>query len=298
MIKSMQNGLDVSSTAFDAGEIVRRSWSVLEPVAGAMIPVLMIGMLAGVCAGFLQVGFKATAEPLNPNFNRINPVEGFKRLLSRQAGFEFIKTVVKLIAIGLVAYRDVVDNWDALLNLSALSPGESVVWVGGLLSMMLLKVAVLWLVIGLADYLFQRQVVEKQLMMTKDEVRREMRETETSPELRAEMHRRRQRLARARMMQNVKHADVVITNPLEYAVAIKYDPKKSAAPICLAKGRHLTADRIRTEAKKARVPIVPNPPLARSLFKEVEVGDAIPQALYQAVAEVLAYVFRLKGRKF
>ena len=207
-----------------------------------------------------------------------------------------MKTVVKLALVSYIAFSDVHKNWSVLLNLSALSPPEAISWVGFFLTGILFKVAMAWLVLGVLDYLFQRKQIDKQLMMTKEELKREMKEAETSPELRAEMQRRRRKLAKMRMMQNIKEADAVVTNPTEYAVAIKYNPEKMSSPVVVAKGRHLIAERIRSEAKKHRIPVIANPPLARSLYKEVEIGDAIPTALFQAVAEVLAYVFKQRGK--
>ncbi len=297
MLQSMRNGLQVQDATADVAAIGRHLWSILQPLILPLLPILLIGVITGVSVGFMQVGFKPSIQPLQPKFERINPINGFKRLLSKQSAFEFFKTCTKMLLIAYIVFADIRSNQNELLGLSGMGPTQSVAWVGQFLAGIFLKVAMAWLVLGVIDYLFQRKVVEKQIMMTKDEVKREMKETETSPELRSEMHRRRQRLARSRMMQNVKHADVVITNPTEYAIALKYDPKKNASPVCLAKGRHLTAERIREEAKKARVPIVPNPPLARSLFDQVDVGEQIPPKLFQAVAEVLAYVFRVKGRR-
>lgn len=297
MLESMRNGLDVSSALPVGDSITAHFWATMRPLIGAVLPILLVAVVTGVTVGFMQVGFKATMEPLEPQFERLNPINGFKRLLSRQAAFELLKTAAKFLLISYIVISEVKSNEDSILGLSELAPQGAVAWTGAFIAGVLLKVALAWLVLGVLDYLFQRRMVEKQIMMTKDELKRELKETETSPELRAEMHRRRRRLARARMMQNVKEADVVITNPTEYAVALKYEPKRHTSPVCLAKGRHLLAERIREEAKKRRVPIVPNPPLARSLYEQVEVGDYIPPKLFQAVAEVLAYVFRMKGKR-
>ncbi len=297
LMQSMKTGLSFSDLGLQTGDLLQSIWNIAKPAAVACIPLVLVSLVVGTAVSFIQVGFHPTMEPLAPKFERINPLSGFKRLFSRQAAFEFFKTLVKLFLIGFIAWRDVSSSWDGLINLGNLTAGQGAAWVASLVLGIILKIAIAWLVLGLVDYLFQRYTVNKQLMMTMDEVKREMKETETSPELRAEMHRRRQRLAKQRMMSNVKHADVVITNPTEYAVALKYDPKKSSAPLVLAKGRHLIAEKIRDEAKKHRVMIVPNPPLARSLYDEVEVGESIPSNLFQAVAEVLAYVFKLKGKK-
>lgn len=297
LFNGMCEGLDASRFSSQPGEIGSHFLKAVTPVLPGLAAIAGITLLAGLAANFGQVGFHPTLQAIQPKFERVNPLSGIKRLLSRRGLFETVKSIAKLGLVSYIAWNDVVSNWDAILNLSALSAVGGLVWVGQFIGGILLKVAFAWLVIGAIDFWFQRKQFEKDIMMSVDEVKREMRETETSPELRAEMHRRRQRLSRARMMANVKHADAVITNPIEYAVALKYDPKKSAAPIVLAKGRHLVADRIREEAKKHKVPLIPNPPLARSLFEQVEVGDPIPSNLFQAVAEVLAFVFKKRGRK-
>ncbi|MCH8275577.1 MAG: EscU/YscU/HrcU family type III secretion system export apparatus switch protein [Armatimonadetes bacterium] len=297
LLEMMHTGLRVQDPSSGVGDVLGHVWATAAPAIIGLVPIALIGIVVGVSVGFAQVGFVPTLEPMNPKFERINPIQGFKRLISRRALFEFGKTIAKLLLIGYIAWHEVTGNWDAMLNLSMLTLYEAVSWVGRLIASIFLKVAVAWIALGALDYWFQRRQVEKELMMTKDELKRDMRETETSPELRAEMHRRRRRLARQRMMSNVKHADVVITNPLEYAVALKYESKRTAAPVVLAKGRHLVAERIRKEARRHRVPLVPNPPLARSLFEQVEIGEAIPTTLFQAVAEILAFVFKQKGRR-
>ncbi|RMG27038.1 MAG: EscU/YscU/HrcU family type III secretion system export apparatus switch protein [Armatimonadetes bacterium] len=297
ILQTMQNGLAPSATTLSLHALSEHLAKTMGPAGIALLPVLFLAMGAGVATSLAQVGFHLSAEPLAPKFNRINPIEGFKRLLSRRSFFELAKTLAKLGILGWIAWKDLSSNWDELLALATLPPLNALAWVGGFLSSLLLKVAMLWVVIGILDYAFQRRQVEKEIMMTRDELKRELKETEFSPELRAELARRRRALARARQMASVKKADVVVTNPLEYAVALKYDEKKMAAPVVVAKGRHRMADRIRDEAKKHRVPIVPNPPLARTLYKEVEVGSMIPPSLYQAVAEILAVVFRSKSRR-
>ncbi|MBV6504078.1 MAG: Flagellar biosynthetic protein FlhB [Fimbriimonadales bacterium] len=298
LIAGMRGGLTLDAVSVQSGDLANHLWRSFQPTLVGLVAIAGIALVLGLGINFAQVGFTPTAEPLNPDFSRINPVEGFKRLLSRRALFDLGKSLAKFIVIAYAAYSEVSNNWDAMLNLGALPPTQGIAWCGAFLGAVLMKAAFAWFVIAVVDYWFQKKQTDRMLMMSRDELKREMRETETSPELRQEMHRRRQRMARARMMSNVKKADVVITNPTEYAVALLYEPSKRAAPVVLARGRHLVAERIRQEAKKHRVPIVPNPPLARSLYEEVDLGEMIPAKLFQAVAEVLAYVFKQKGKKF
>jgi len=182
------------------------------------------------------------------------------------------------------------------MGLSWLSPQAAIATVGLLLRSIAIKVAISWLVLAAVDYFFQRKQVDKQLRMTKEELKQEMKNAETSPELKAAQHRRRRQLSKGRMMQAVKTADVVVTNPTHYAVALMYDPEKHSAPIVVAKGADILAAKIREVAGENKVPIIPNPPLARALYKQCEIGDPVPKELFQAVAEVLAYIFKTLKR--
>ncbi len=297
LFRSLYLGLHGSRWAVSEGDLFGHLIRTALPAVVALLPLLLLSFLVGALSNFAQVGFYPSAEPLAPNWARLNPINGLRRLWSLRALFEFIKSAGKLTVIGSIVFYEIKNNWDTFLGLGFLPPHSAMAVLGLFIASTLLKVSLAWMVIALADYLFQRRQVEKELMMSKEELKRELRETETSPELKAEMQRRRRRLARQRMMANVKHADVVVTNPVEYAVALKYEPKRFPAPVVLAKGQRLMAERIREEARKHRIPIIANPPLARSLYEQVEVGEMIPTALYQAVAEVLAFVFRKRNRR-
>lgn len=297
LFRTLHQGLHGAQWAVKEGDLFGHFVRTVSPALIALLPLMLVSFIVGILSNVAQVGFYPSVEPLAPNWARLHPINGFRRLFSLKALFEFLKSAGKLAVIGGIVSYEIKNNWDTFLGLGLLTPLTAMTALGGFLASTLLKVSCAWIVIALADYLFQRKQIEKELMMSKEELKRELRETETSPELRAEMQRRRRRLTRQRMMANVKHADVVVTNPIEYAVALKYDPKRFPAPVVLAKGQRLMAERIKDEAKKHRIPIVPNPPLARSLFELVEVGEIIPTSLYQAVAEVLAFVFRQKGRR-
>lgn len=296
LMEGLRASFEYTTPSIGLGDVLDHVYATAMPMFYGFLPMAFIALFVGVGVSFAQVGFHPSLEPLAPKFSRINPIEGFKRLFSKRAAFEFMKTLIKLFVIMYIAWHEVSSREDELFALSGLTPQQGIASVAHLCGAILLKVALAWLVLGVLDYFYQRWETEKSMKMTKDELRKELKEQEVSPELRMELHRRRQRLARARMMASVKQADVVITNPVEYAVALKYDPKKHPAPLCLAKGRHLIAEKIRDEAKKNRVPIVPNPPLARSLYDQVDIGETIPTALFQATAEVLAYVFKQKGK--
>lgn len=265
--------------------------SQLGPAATAFLPFLAVAMVVGLLANFAQVGFVLSGEALSPSLAKINPFTGFQRLFSARAGMEGVKALAKSSLFVYLAWTVVDSRWNEILNLAALSPLGAASAIGGILQAILLRVGIAWLALAVFDYWFQKRQTDRQLRMTKDEVRREFREMETSPELKAAMAQRRRRLSKGRVSQAVKEADVVITNPTHYAVAIKYDREKMHAPQVVAKGADYLALRIREMAADSKVPLVPNPPLARQLYRKCEVGDFVPREMFQAVAEVLAYVY-------
>ena len=264
--------------------------SLRSPVM-ALVPIVGVALVVGLASNFAQVGFVLSAETLNPNLAKINPLAGLKRLFSAHAGVEGLKAMLKTTLFGWIAYSTVRAEYENLIGLTSLTPQQSLAAVGTVIYGVTMKVAFAWLAIALLDAFYQRKHVDKQIRMTKEELKQEMKDQEQSAELKQAMHTRRRQLSR-RMMQDVKTADAVITNPTHFAVAIKYDSGKMHAPQVVAKGADLLAARIREVAKEAKVPLVPNPPLARQLYKKCEVGDFVPRDLFQAVAEVLAYVYK------
>jgi flagellar biosynthetic protein FlhB len=267
------------------------AWNLLKPCAIAFAPILLAALAVGLAANFAQVGFVVSGESMNPSLARINPSAGLKRLLSATAFAEGVKACIKTLLFGYLAYSAIRDHWPELLNLSSVPPLAALGALGSLLHTIFLRIGIAWLILAALDCAFQRRQVDRQLRMTKDELRQEFKDMETSPELRMAMAQRRRKLSRGRMMVEVQRADVVVTNPTHFAVAIKYEPGKMHAPQVVAKGADYMAQRIREAASEHRVPIVPNPPLARQLYKRCEVGGFVPRELFQAVAEVLAYVY-------
>lgn len=273
-------------------QVVRHAITAVAPGLAALLPIVLAALIVGVGANLAQVGFVASAEALQPQWERVNPVAGLKRLCSARSAVEGLKAFCKAVVFGFLAYSVLASEWPVLTGLAWLTPAQATVAVAQIAHAMLWRVALAWLVIAAVDYWFQRKQTDKQLRMTKDELKREHREQEQSPELRAEIATRRKRLARSRMMDRVRTADVIITNPTHYAVALKYESSKMHAPIVVAKGVDYLAEKIREVAKQHRVAIIRNPPLARALHKQCEVGDFVPRELFRAVAEVLAYVYR------
>ncbi|MCL6475844.1 MAG: flagellar biosynthesis protein FlhB [Firmicutes bacterium] len=285
---------NLSHTEFSPALALSFVMGCLSHAAKAFLPVVGVAMVVGVVVNLLQVGVMFTAEPLAPNWARINPVSGFVRLFSRRAFVEGTKMLLKVLLIGWLAFSAVRADAAMLLRTSEIDPLMVLMLVGQLLYKIAWRVGLAMLVLAVLDYGFQRWEYEKSLRMTKEEVKQEMKQTEGDPQVKSRIRARQQAIARRRMMQAVPKADVVVTNPTHYAVALQYDSQKMAAPTVVAKGMNFIALRIREIALQHGVPIVENPPLAQSLYRTVEVGEQIPPALYQAVAEVLAYVYRLR----
>lgn len=277
---------EVSYSAF-----TRYGMGLVSPLMAAILPLFGALMVVGLVSNFAQVGFVLSTESLNPSLDKLNPMPGLKRLFSAKSSFDGLKAIAKMFLFGFVANGVITESWGQLMNLSLVTPAQATVIIAGVAHSILIRIAVLWLVIAVADYIFQKRQVDKQLMMTKDELRREMREQEGSPELKSAQMQRRRKLAKGGLASKLKEADVVITNPTHFAVAIKYDRSSMVAPIVLAKGADFLAKRIREIAHDLDVPMVENKPLARALYKHCEAGDFVPRDLFAPVAEVLAYVY-------
>jgi flagellar biosynthetic protein FlhB len=262
--------------------------------------VLMAAIIAvvGVIAGLLQTRFLVSSKPLAPDFSRINPLSGFKRIFSLRTVVEQAKGLVKLAVVAFVAYKAMSDLFFQIPNLIGqnVAVGTAAVAsraIGGLQS-----IGYALLAIGVFDYAYQYWEFKKSIRMTKDEVKREHKDQDGSPELKQQQRKRAREMARRRRaIKEVPGADVVITNPTHYAIAVRYDAQKDGTPVVIAKGSDLLAQRIKVVARKHDVPLVENRPLARTLYATVEVGKAIPPELYQAVAEVLAVVYSIRRQE-
>ncbi len=263
-----------------------------------LAPLMAGAFLIALLTNAMQVGIHLTAQPLQPDLNRINPLRGFQRLFSQRSIVELVKAVLKFGLIAWVAWRTLQAETERLVFAGqlpmpyALAPTTEALYQVGI------RVGALWLVLAILDYLYQRWDFEKTIRMSRYELKEEYKQMEGDPYLRARIRQKMQEAAKQRSTRDVRRADVVVTNPVTYAVALRYDRTSMNAPRVVAKGKGWLAQRIREEALRWHVPIVPNPPLARSLYAQVELGEEIPNTLYQAVAEVLAYVYRLRrGRR-
>ncbi|MFL5826449.1 MAG: flagellar biosynthesis protein FlhB [Thermoleophilaceae bacterium] len=262
----------------------------------AVAPIAAVCLIAGVLANVAQVRPKLNLSLLKPDPKRINPMQGAKNLISPRGMFEGGKSVVKVLAVGAITFAALapkVSTWGALVGMP---PQEIVSTLAQEIRGIAFRAAAAYLLIAIVDFFWQRYQHEKSLKMDKQEVKDEAKQAEVAPEVKGAIRRRQREAARARMMAAVPQADVVVTNPTHFAVALAYDGS-SPAPTVVAKGPDLIAFQIRRIAEESGVPVVPDPPLARALHASVEVGQMIPEEFFQAVAQLLAFVYRVAGRR-
>ncbi|MEA2130094.1 MAG: flagellar biosynthesis protein FlhB [Solirubrobacteraceae bacterium] len=259
-------------------------------------PIALVCMLTGVLTGVLQVGWKPSAGALKPDPKRINPIKGAKNLFGVHFLFESVKTVVKFAVVGAIAAMALFGQLDELGALVGMTPAELLSRASETILQIAQRGAMAYLVIALVDFAWQRYRFEKQMKMDKEEVKQEFKQQTVSAEVRGAMRRRQMQAARARMMADVPGADVVVTNPTHFAVALRYG-NDAPAPVVVAKGQDLIAARIRAIAAEHDVPVISNPPLARALHASVEINSEIPEEMFGAVAQLLAFVYRTAGRR-
>jgi flagellar biosynthetic protein FlhB len=262
----------------------------------AVAPLLGACVLAGIVINVVQTGGKPAPKALKPQFGKLSPLQGAKQLLSPNSAVEAIKSLLKVGIVGAVAAMVLMPRLDELAALVGMPAPDLVATVAGDIMHLAQIVALAYLAIAFADLFWQRYRHGKQLRMDKQEVKDEFKNTDLPPEVKAAIRRRAMEAARTRMMDAVPTADVVVTNPTHFSVALRYDGANQA-PIVVAKGQDRIAFRIRELARDAGVPVVPDPPLARALHASVDVGQMIPEELFQAVAQLLAYVYRVAGRR-
>ena len=266
-------------------------------VALASAPIMFVCMVTGFVASAAQVGLKPMPGALKPEFKKLNPAAGFKNLFSPQHfAVETLKNVSKTVAVGAIAALAVFPRLDEFAALVGTPPQDLILEIAALVMTIAQRAAVAYLFIAILDYLWQRHKHEKSLKMDKEEVKQEFKQQSLPAEIKSAQRRRAMEMSRARMMDAVPTADVIVTNPTHYSVALKYE-SGSPAPIVVAKGVDNLAFKIREAAKDAGVMIVPDPPLARTLYASVDVGRQIPEDLFHAVAQLLAYVYRVAGAR-
>lgn len=263
-----------------------------------LAPVILLMASFALLFNFCQVGFLFSTETLQPDLGKLNPITGFQNLFSFKSLVELVKSLLKMGVIGYIAYVSIRKELSGLPLLSTLSCEGIFASICTISYKIILRSTIALLVMAILDYIYQRYEMNKSLMMTKEEVKEEMRQSEGDPKIKAQIRRVQQRIARQRMMSKVPEADVIITNPQHLAIALKYEASASAAPKVIAKGAGYVAQKIKEIAKENDIPLMEDKPLAQLLYKTVEIGEMIPPHLYQAVAEILAYVYRLRPEKY
>jgi len=277
-----QAALSLTSAALSAGKV--------------LLPIAALSCIGAAVANLAQTGFIYSVKPLVPDFSRINPIRGVQRLFSLRGLSELVKSLLKFVLLATVSYLYLRKHFTDLIGLSSASGLAAAGVVGNVIWGLLIRLAMVMLLVAAVDFLFQRRIFERSIRMTKEEVKEDHRRSEGDPQVKSRIRRLQQQAASRRMMQDVKEATVVVTNPIHLAVALRYEPSEHAAPVLVAKGQLKVAERIVEDARFHRVPVVENIPLARALFEKVDIGQIIPAELYQAVAEIIAFVYRLTNR--
>lgn len=287
----------IAEMSFDnSSDVMRLSTYALWQIVKMVAPFFIVAMIIGVIGSVVQVGFMFTLQPLVPKFSKLNPLSGLKRMFSARSFFEMVKAVAKIGLVLWVAWGAISAELGTISNLMDLDLRSSVGYMLDLVVDVSLKVCFALMLIAAVDFAFQYWQHEKEIRMSKQDIKEEYKQMEGSPEIKGRIRQKQREISMRRMMQEVPKADVVITNPTHLAVAVRYRPEDGDAPIVLAKGADFLAARIREIAKENGVRLVENKPLAQALFTQVEIGKPVPPELYKAVAEVLAFVYGIQGK--
>ena len=290
---SFPKDIDSSFTTENIMQILVQVMFVLGKV---LAPILLIIALVAIIVNYLQVGVVYTTKPLMPDFKKMNPIEGFKRIFSKTAFVELLKSILKIGIIGYVVYDYLADNMKIVPELLNMNIEGTTVFIGDTIINTGVRAGVVLLILSVFDYGYQIWDYEKSIRMSKQEIKDEYKMIEGNPQIKSKIREKQRQLALRRMMSDVPNADVIITNPTHFAIAVKYDAKASEAPLVIAKGKDLIAQKIKEVAKQNKIPVVENKPLAQALYKSVDIGEKIPSELYKAVAEVLAFVYGLREK--
>lgn len=272
------------------------AYNALMHVARFLLPFMIIMLAAGVALNLLQVGFLFAPAALRPKFEKLNPFTGFQKFFNVRTFVELLKSVFKLTVISIIVFVTFRNRWQEVLAWPTLTPLGIVSAMTAMIAIVWLRVVLAMLLLGVLDYGFQRWQHMRDLRMTVQEAREETKDIEGDPRIRQRVRQIQRQMAMQRMMRDVPEADVVVTNPTEFAVALRYNAQEMEVPVVTAKGARLLAERIRELAIQHDVPIVQKPDLARMLYRTIDIGEPVPEHLFVAVAEVLAYVFEIDRR--
>jgi len=288
---------DVGTLSLNPANLQTLSTELIQAILLVISPVLIVVSAASILGHTAQSGTVFSMEVLKPDWSKISFLAGFRRVFSKQSLFELPKSLFKILIIGGVAWLTIKKEWPHIILLTGQEPNRMFQSILSISWSLLLRTGLVMMLLAGLDYLFQRWTYEKDLRMTKEEVKEEMKNTEGDPLIKSRIRSIQRQLARRRMMAEVPKADVIITNPTHLAVALYYQSKEMEAPKVVAKGAGYIAEKIVEIGRKHQVPLVENKPLAQLLYKTVELGRAIPSTLYQAVADILAYVYRIKNKR-
>ena len=270
--------------------------TMLKEMAFILLPIMAVAVLAGLIGNLAQFGLLFTTETLKFDLKKIDPIKGLKRIFSIRALVELMKSLLKISFIGSVTTFLLVTNIEKVLGLAFKTPEDAMIVVGQLVALMGIVASFVLLFISILDYFYQKYDYEKNLKMSKQDIKDEYKNTEGDPIIKSRIKQRQREMAMRRMMQEVPQADVVITNPTHFAIALKYDDNQMDAPVVIAKGADFVAQKIKLIAKEHEIVMVENRPLARALYDDVEIGDRIPDEFFKTVAEILAYVYRIQRK--
>lgn len=268
----------------------------IRQLAVILLPILILAVVVGIGANYLQFGLLFTTSTLKLDLNKINPIKGIKKIISLRAVANLVKSLLKVAFIGAVTSTIVWTNFDQVTSLSFQEPIDALKVVAKLTGIMGIAAAIMLLIIAVFDYFYEKYEYEKSLKMSKQDIKDEYKNTEGDPKIKSKIKQKQREMAMRRMMQEVPKADVVITNPTHYAIALKYDEDSMDAPVVIAKGVDFVAQKIKLIAKEHDIVMVENRPLARALYDQVEIGEQVPEEFFKAVAEILAYVYRIKRK--
>ncbi|MFV1950753.1 MAG: flagellar biosynthesis protein FlhB [Nitrospinota bacterium] len=272
-------------------------YTVVKAFYKMLLPLLIVVFAASLISGVLQTGgFLFSAKPITPDFSKLSPIKGVRKLFSKNAFVELVKSILKIAIVGYISYITVKAEFIDIPPLMDKDTGQILIYILGVALKIFFRTFWALLILAALDYAFQKWSFAENMKMTKQEVKEERKETEGDPMIKARIRSIQMQAAKRRMMEAVPGADVVITNPVHIAVALEYNSGKMAAPLVIAKGGGVIAGRIKEIASKAGIPIVEDKPLARTLYRLVRIGEAVPVSLYKAIAEILAYVYKLKGK--
>lgn len=285
---------DFQVTSPDA---VALAWTTGITFAKLLWPIFLLTLVVGFVSSFLQVGPLLSTKVFKPDINKFNPIKGMKKFVSKRSAVELVKSLAKIALVTYVAYLTVANEFDAAMTLGMLELNQTLIFLARAVSLVMVKTCAIMIVLAFLDFAFTRYEMEQKMKMTKQEVKEEHKDTEGNPLVKSRIRSLQIQQARRRMMAEVPKADVVITNPTHLSIAISYERESMDAPQIIAKGADHLAFRIREIAREHKIPVIENKPLARALYKQ-EIGDQIPEELFTAVAEVLAYVYRLKNKKY